>query len=194
MKVVNHLAILSVLLISGCNTIPAPLQVPETTPLVAFADARAMPAAHIGMQARWGGVIAEVKTLEQQTMLEIVSMELKDNARPRQKDSTEGRFRVYVNGLLDPVIYQQGRHVTALGVIAESETGLIGELEYLYPKLTANNVYLWKKINKIRVEPMHHPMWYSPYYWHFSPRYRYYSRPVHYSKPKPNVSKGSSTQ
>ncbi|WP_068547130.1 Slp family lipoprotein [Thalassotalea crassostreae] len=165
------------LMLGGCNTIPEPLRVSENTPLVDFSDVRAMPNNHNGMDVRWGGVIAEVKTLHNKTMLEVVRMDLASSTRPKVEDKTEGRFRIYADGLLDPIIFEKGRQVTVLGKVAPSETGKIGELEYQYPVVTSNHVHLWKVKTIIRVEQPN--IWHSPAYWHYRPTYRYYPAGYH---------------
>jgi len=168
---------LSIGVLSACSTVPQSLQVAEHDKLTAFADVRASiqsnqsPSVQ-GQLARWGGVIAKVTNNANDTMLEIVNFPLTGSSRPKQKDETQGRFRVYYAGLLDPVIYKEGRSITALGVVSTAEAGKIGEHEYLYPVLKASAVHLWKDIKQIDVRITHNPFWHTPSYWHYpSPIY-----------------------
>ncbi len=170
------------LLASGCVQIPDALQVDESTPLTEFAEVRNDAQQHVGTKARWGGVIAKVENRANNTMLEIVNFELKSSARPLVKDETQGRFRIYYNGLLDPVIYKKGRSITAVGNIAPSEQGMIGEHEYLYPVLNASALHLWKKVRKVDAYVFHQPFWYTPSLWH-NPR-PYYGGRYYYAQPK----------
>jgi outer membrane lipoprotein len=182
----KKLLLLSVFLLSACNSIPERLRVSETTPLVEFADVRQMYQGFEGMQARWGGLIAKVDVREKQTMMEVVNFDLEGSSRPKVADNTQGRFRVYIDGLLDPLLYKEGRSVTVLGTIEASESGLIGEQEYLYPRLKAEQVYLWKEIKEVRINTIHTPYWYYPHYWHYYPTRRVYVRPVVRTQSKVN--------
>ncbi len=169
--------IVTVLLVTGCSTIPDALQTPEDTVLTNFAQVRENTDSAQGNLARWGGVIAKVVNNADSTMLEIVHFPLKSSTRPKQDNHTQGRFRVYVSGLLDPVIYKEGRSITALGNIVSAEQGKIGEFEYTYPVLKASYVHLWKDIQKVDVSVTQDPFWHTPSYWYY-PRSYIYPRSV----------------
>lgn len=160
----------------GCSAIPENLRVAENTELVAFDDVRAQPTLFTNMQARWGGLVAKVDVKADHTQLEVVNMSLKDNSsRPKVEQQTAGRFRVKVPGLLDPIVFKEGRSVTILGIVEPSETGMIGEQEYLYPTLSvdsAKQVYLWKEIKEVKVDTFHSPYWMYPSRWHYYPSRR----------------------
>ncbi|XQW83778.1 Slp family lipoprotein [Thalassotalea piscium] len=162
-------------ILSACSNIPDKLQVAETTRLVPFESVKAETTANIGSSARWGGVIAKVTNNADNSMLEIVNFPLTTSARPKQKDETLGRFRVYFSGLLDPLIYKEGRSITALGTISAPEKGKIGEHEYLYPVLKAGYVHLWKNIQQVDVNIINSGYWGSSMYYNEP---RYYRRPT----------------
>lgn len=165
--------------LSACANIPDKLQVEESTTLIPFDSAKAEKEANIGNSARWGGVIAKITNNADNSLLEIVNFPLTSSARPKQKDETLGRFRVYFNGLLDPVIYKVGRSITAVGTISAPELGKIGEHEYQYPVLKAENIHLWKNIQQVDINVINSGYWGSPMFW--GPRYNersYYRRPV----------------
>ncbi|MEW6991096.1 Slp family lipoprotein [Colwelliaceae bacterium 6441] len=176
---------------SGCVNIPQSLRVGEDSKLTNFSDVRDNNAIHLGELARWGGVIASVKNNADNTMLEVVHFQLKSSMRPQQKDQTQGRFKVYFQGFLDPVIYKEGRSITAVGHIADKEAGTIGEHEYEYPVLKAKNVHLWKEIKQVDVNVMHQPFWYNPSLW-YSPR-PFYRSPFYRSYATPKSKSGHST-
>jgi len=173
------LAILMTLVISGCSTIPEKLRVSDNAPLVAFADVRAEPNVNTGLTARWGGVIAKVEVQKQRTLVEVVNFKLSSRAKPIQANETQGRFRFYKQGLLDPVIYKVGKSITVLGTVANSEQGKIGEQTYLYPVLNAEQVQLWKKTQRVNVNLTQQPFWYTPSYWNYYPTYPYSSVIIH---------------
>lgn len=172
-------AVLSLLLmLSACVHIPESLRVEEGVTLTNFLDVRDNGEAHLGSLARWGGVIAKIENNADTTMLEIVHFQLKSTTRPQQKDQTQGRFRVHYQGFLDPIIFKEGRSVTAIGNVAAKVEGKIGEHEYAYPVLNAKDVHLWKEIKQVDVRVTHNPMWYTPSLW-YHPRSLYRS-PIYY--------------
>ena len=176
--------LVSAIFITGCSAVPKALEVPESTALTNFSAAQDNANNEQGKQARWGGVIAKVTNNAKNSMLEIVHFPLKSSARPKQGDETQGRFRVYFSGLLDPIIYKEGRSITALGTVTSSEDGKIGEHEYNYPVLKASYIHLWKDIQKVNVSITQSPFWNTPSYW----------RHPHYSnQPRRVVIRKSST-
>jgi len=151
--------------LAACSSVPDKLSVADDALLIDYRQAKAEVNANIGFKARWGGVIARVENQAEKTMIEVVNLTLSPSAKPKQSQETEGRFRLYHKGLLDPVIYKQGKSITVLGTIAESESGKIGEQEYLFPVLHADAVHLWKDVQRVDVRVRHDPLWYmGPYY------------------------------
>lgn len=169
--------LISVIFTSGCSSVPQALQVAENTALTKFSAVRDNTNHAQGSLARWGGVIAKVSNNANNSMLEVVHFPLKSSARPKQSDKTQGRFRVYVTGLLDPVIYKEGRSITALGNVSSKEQGKIGEHEYTYPVLKASHIHLWKDIKQVDVNVTHNPFWYNPPYWR-DPYFSHYPKRV----------------
>ncbi len=174
--------LVSAMFITGCSAVPKALMVSEGTTLTNFSAVRENTNSEQGNLARWGGVIAKVTNNVNNSMLEVVHFPLKSSARPKQGDETQGRFRVYIAGLLDPIIYKEGRSITALGTVTSSEDGKIGEHEYHYPVLKASYIHLWKDIQKIDVRITQSPFWYTPSYWRY-PLYSTHPRRVIVRKP-----------
>jgi len=157
------------LLLSACSNIPEKLAVPDGTNLANYSTENVIE----GEQARWGGIIAKVENLPNKTRLEIVNFDLRNSLRPKQSNETKGRFRVYSDQLLDPMIYKVGKSITVLGVISAREQGKIGEHEYAFPVLQAKGIQLWKNIEQYNVQMLSDPFWDSPYlYPPFYPNYR----------------------
>lgn len=170
-------------LISACSTVPKNLQVTENTKLIEYSDASKNTNQLIGQKARWGGVIATIKHKEKQTLLELVQYETYDSSKPKPSDESLGRFRVYVDGFLEPKIYKQGRLVSVLGTLAASEKGKIDEQTVVYPVLKDVKIYLWPELKEAdRFDHWRDPFWpySSRWYWN---RYHYIQP---YYIPKPN--------
>lgn len=156
------------LILSACSTIPEQVRTMDEQILVSYADVKNDPAGKQAAKARWGGVIAEVENRKDYTVLEVVNFKLNHSTKPVSANESLGRFKVYYKGLLDPVIYQKGKSVTAVGVITTAEQGKIGELDYQFPVLMASGIYLWKETPKVNVrvnaDPLMSPF-YDPFYY-----------------------------
>ncbi|WP_448547805.1 Slp family lipoprotein [Thalassotalea fusca] len=172
-----QIAVVAILVgLTACSTLPDKLQTVEGETLALYAQTDSQYHKNLGKQARWGGVIADVTNLKDKTMLEIVYFPLASSGRPKVKNETEGRFRAYFNGFLDPMVYKKGKSVTVLGRVQEKVSGTIGEHEYQYPVLASTYVHLWKEIQQVDVRIQHQPLWFSPYHWHHP--YPYVRTPV----------------
>jgi outer membrane lipoprotein len=161
------ISLLLALLLSACVSVPEPLQVSEQTTLASYEEVLQSPQQYIGQTARWGGVIAAINNLKDKTRVEIVHFNLKESARPKVGQQSAGRFVVYINGLLDPMIYKVGTVVSTVGTIADVEQGKIGEFPYTFPVLMADSLYIWKKIERIDVDVVADPFWHAAPYWYY---------------------------
>jgi outer membrane lipoprotein len=90
----------------------------------------------------WGGVIVEVRNLEDSTWIEVVSYPLR-RQQPLSGGITDGRFLLRAPGFLDPVDHRVGRRLTARGRISGFEDGRIGEVLYRFPVLEVDELHLW---------------------------------------------------
>jgi len=132
------------------------------------------PKTYHGKMVIWGGVIVEAKNLKEGTLLEIVRKPVTSEERPRNVDRSDGRFLALYGGYLDVAIYTTGREVTVAGRIEGLKEKSLGEIEYTYPMISAEEVYLWppRKEKQYYISPYwhypywyHHPYRYDPWYW-----------------------------
>lgn len=165
--------VLTVLLLSGCAAVPDSIKVDERAPLIDYQQAASNPQGNADKTVRWGGVIAQVENLPDATMLEVVHYDLRSYGRPIVSDQSVGRFRVYVDGFLDPMVFERGRIVTFAGSLIGVEEGAVGEHKYLFPTIKSNGYHLWKDIDQVEVSTIH--LW--PYQSHFGYGWPY--GPVH---------------
>ena len=184
--------IVLVALTSACSVVPETLVVNDEANLADFERTQQNPLLNKGKQARWGGIIASTKVLKNTTEVEVVNFPLSSSAKPRQSKMSTGRFKLIYVGLLDPVIFKQGRSITAVGQVSDSLQGKIGEQDYQYPVINASYVHMWRDIQQVDVRVMHtNPYWYYPHYRHYYPRY-YYPVRVQSSTNSPSGSSQSS--
>jgi len=123
-----------------------------------------------GKMVIWGGVVVKAENLKEGTLLEVVQKPLNSEERPRDVDQSEGRFLALYKGYLDVAIYAEGREVTVAGRLTGIKEKLLGEIDYTYPVVTAQEVYLWPPRREI--EPYGYPHWYYyPYWWYYPYRF-----------------------
>lgn len=165
--------LLLALLMAGCSTFPDNLQLEDTAQLVIYEDAASKAEQVKGKMVRWGGAIAKVENKPESTIFEIVYYPLNGYGRPISDEESIGRFRVHVNGFMDPMVYQVGRLMTFTGQLNGLEKGLVGEHEYVFPTATVSAYYLWKNVQRIDVSGMYT----MPYhYWYGGFQNWYYPR------------------
>lgn len=144
--------------LSGCATIPTPLQgdyaasVPENPPATA-------------QKVRWGGQIIRIDNDAQHSCFEVLARPLDHRARPLQSDSSEGRFLACRAGFYDPAVFEAGREITVAGTLDGSELRKVGGYEYRYPRVAADVIYLWSEQSYARVTGSYgwDPFWYRPF-------------------------------
>lgn len=171
-------ALFIVLSIAGCASFPNAVQLPEETQTVPYEQVMADPENTKGQLAQWGGVVAKVENLPEQTMLEMVYYPLRTYGRPSVGKESIGRFRVYVKGFLDPMVYQEGRSMTFSGEVIGVEEGMVGEHKYMYPTLQAKGYYLWEEIEQVDVTTI--SVWPYSYWggWHRWNSWPYHQRVI----------------
>lgn len=139
----SYTLLLCLLLLGGCASVPDTLRPVSETALLPFADAGVVsPPA----EARWGGEIAAVRNQAQGSEIEVVQFQLNASGRPLKSDASAGRFRIRIPGFIDPVIYANGRLVTALGNFTGMEQGKVDAQPYSFPILETESVHLWPEI------------------------------------------------
>lgn len=162
-------------LLAGCSGVPEKIRkAPPDAP--SLAQVRQNPATYQGAKVRWGGTIAEVQNLQDETRVILVTRSLSSEGEPRQVDRSEGRFIAVFNAFLDPAIYSVNRSLTVVGTVVSSTEAKLGDMTYLYPVVQAEAHYLWPNPEPRcdYCDPFYDP-WY-PWYPYNYPwrRYPYY--------------------
>jgi outer membrane lipoprotein len=98
-----------------------------------------------GDEVLWGGTIVSSTNLENSTRLEVLAYPLDSAQLPETFANPTGRFLVAKQGYLETVDYSPGRLVTVKGTLTKTHEGQIGETEYTYPVVAADQLYLWPK-------------------------------------------------
>lgn len=162
-----------VFFLAGCSTLPDSLQMANESNLVTYPEVASSPEANADKLARWGGVIAHIENQADSTLVEMVHFPLRSYGRPSTSNESIGRFRVYVDGFLDPMVFKAGRSITFNGQVIGIEDGQVGEQQYRFPAIQASAYHLWQDIETVDIRgidvwPYHH--WHRwPYYHHTYP-------------------------
>lgn len=96
-----------------------------------------------GETVLWGGVILGFSNLPETSQIEVLAYPLDSAERPQLDKNPLGRFILLREGFLEPTVYMQGKLLSASGTIAPSQKGRIGESDYVYPVLNAQQIELW---------------------------------------------------
>lgn len=170
-KFIRASLLFAAICLAGCVGFPEKLEVAEPNKLVSYQDAASKADQVKGQTMRWGGAIAKIENKENHTVLEMVYYPLTGYGRPISDDESMGRFRIHVQGFMDPMVYQEGRLMTFTGELKGVEQGLVGEHKYVFPTADVKSYYLWKKLQRVDVSSVH--MWPSDYW------FNHYPRPYH---------------
>lgn len=96
-----------------------------------------------GQRVAWGGVVVNTKNLKDSTEIEVLGYPLAKDGRPNLRAAPQHRFLLVRQGYLESADYRNGRLVSAVGTVASTRKGMVGEAPYVYPVLQADEVYLW---------------------------------------------------
>jgi len=131
-----------------------------------------------GVTIRWGGVIANVNNLENDTWIEVVQLPLKSSGRPTDTDISPGRFLVKVEGFIDPAIYAAGREFTVVGILSGMTDGKVGDFDYKFPVVASQGYYLWpqQRDNNYYQAYLYPVSYWQPYLPYYYPIHGYYPR------------------
>lgn len=148
---------LAVLLLSltACASVPAPLQ----GQFAAITPQQAARERMIGEPVRWGGRIVAVDTFAKHSCFKVLGLRLDARGRPQPHDQSDGRFLACRAGFYDPELFKPGREVSITGRIEGVQIGRIGELDYPYPRVAADVIYLWPEQRQVDVIIERSPFW-----------------------------------
>jgi outer membrane lipoprotein len=145
---------------SACARPPAALR--GTFPPLGVRDAQQE--GQVGERVRWGGQIVATHPANDETCLEVVAKPLDREAHPMRTDQSDGRFLACAPGFYDPEVYAPGREVTVVGTVAGSEMRRVGGYQYRSPRLNAETVYLWPRIDPRAAYAYPYPYYDDPFW------------------------------
>jgi outer membrane lipoprotein len=152
-----------VLLIAECSPFSKVVR-QQVDERLTFTEVQRDPDRFIGKKVLWGGVIMETTNTQAGTLIKVRQANLDLETRPKNLDTSHGRFLVRYNGFLDPAIYVNGREITLAGEITGKEDIPLGETHYTYPVVRAEELHLWEKR---QIYPYYN--YYDPWFWNYYP-------------------------
>jgi outer membrane lipoprotein len=154
-----------VLALGACATAPITPEIEGQAMSVVFSDLAANPDQFKGQTVILGGQVIKAVPAPEGTVLTVLQTKTEGDERPEGPETSQGRFMAVSKGFLDPQIYAPGRQVTVAGTVAGKRVEKLGEIDYPYPLIEADQVYLW---------PRSEPRYYAPYwgpYWPWGSAY-----------------------
>jgi outer membrane lipoprotein len=133
----------AVTLFIGCAHVISQEVLKDVDRSVTFAQVVKTPDAYKGKTVLFGGAIIETINVADKSRIMVLQQPLGRRDRPAAGDVSEGRFIVTTQGFLDPAIYSQGRQITVAGRVVGKEQHPLGEIEYTYPVIEKEGLYLW---------------------------------------------------
>lgn len=150
----NLLLLVLGILLAGCARTPK-FDVSDVDVHLTPAQAVAQIDGVRGRKVQWGGIIISTRNLKDTTQLEVLAYPLDGDGRPQPRETPLGRFLALHSGYLESVDYAPGRAVTVIGRLQETRAGTVGEANYVYPVVTAEQLHLWAKPGE-HTEPRFH--------------------------------------
>ena len=95
-----------------------------------------------------GGVIVSSRYTEEGSLIEAIYVSVNSLGYLQPPSLLARRFlAVYPieKGVLDPVIYRQGKEISIAGIFLENRIGFIDDVSYTYPTFRIEEVYLWEQ-------------------------------------------------
>jgi outer membrane lipoprotein len=155
--------------LSGCAGVISEGVRGQVNDAVTLKAVRENPTNHIDEMTLWTGEIIGAKNEKEGTLIEILQKPADIDSRPKQGDTTEGRFLALYKGYLDVAIYKKGRDVTVAGRLKGQRILPLGEIEYTYPLIIIEEIHLWPERKKEDYPHSYHGhhLWAHPYWWYW---------------------------
>lgn len=118
------------------------------------------PDSYIGKKVLLGGNIVQTRNSPEQSDIEVVQKSIDSYGNLNTGDATLGRFIFRRRGFLEPEVYTKGRDVIGAGVIVGSQSGKIGDRDYLFPVIEPEELKLLQEYP----DTPYYPYYYDPFY------------------------------
>jgi len=159
MDFINHTRVLKwitpliLLWLAACASTISPEVLKDVDQNIRFEALLKNPDAFQGKTVLFGGDIIKTENYPDKTLILVFQLSLNSDKKPIGRDRSAGRFIVSVPGFLDPAIFQPGRQITVVGVVAGKEVRPLDDIDYTYPVIERRHFYLWQRESAIDAKP-----------------------------------------
>ena len=159
MDFINHkrmlewITLLILLWLAACASTISPEVLKDVDQSIRFEALLKDPDASQGKTVLFGGDIIKTENSPDKTLIVVLQRSLNSDKKPGGGDRSAGRFIVSVPGFLDPAIFQPGRQITVVGVVAGKEVRALDDIEYSYSVIDKRHLYLWQRKSAIDTGP-----------------------------------------
>ncbi|MEW6443164.1 MAG: Slp family lipoprotein [bacterium] len=136
------LAVVLACALGACGSVVSREFRKEAEPAVAPEALFQTPDAYQGRLVILGGEILSGRNTREATFIEVLSKPLDSRDRPKETDTTFGRFLVEYPGYLETAIYKPGREVTVAGRVLGTTKAVIDQREYTLPLIAPREIHL----------------------------------------------------
>lgn len=137
------LVIVAALAVGGCTAVISQESLETVDREVRFEQVLENPSAYRGTVMLLGGEIIETENMPNKTLIIVLQRPLGYRQEPYSEGESKGRFIVSAPDFLDPAIYRPRRKITVVGTVMGEQVRPLGELEYTYPVIEKQELYLW---------------------------------------------------
>jgi len=162
-------------LLSGCAHVISKDLRDKADRTITFKQVLQDPNAYVDKFTLWGGEIVQaINQKDGSTLVEVFHRPLGWRGEPKLTQSSDGRFLALAEKYLDPYLFRKGRKVTVAGKILGAKTRPLGEMDYRYPLLSGEQIYLWEEYYYpayypyTSYYPSYYDPWWGPYWWRFN--------------------------
>lgn len=95
-----------------------------------------------------GGTIISSRNTEEGSLIEAVFISVNSLGYPEAPSIVARRFLAVFpveRGILDPLVFRQGKDISFAGIFLENRIGFIDETSYTYPTFLIEDIYLWER-------------------------------------------------
>ena len=128
--------------ISSCATAPR-LDTTKVDSTVVPNEVNANANLFLNKTVHWGGQILEIKNLSDRSEVIVLGFPFDNYGTPDIDQKPIGRFILVKSGFLEPLDYRKGKIISAVGRVSGSSRGKVGETDYTYSLLSAQQIQLW---------------------------------------------------
>ena len=159
MDFINHKRVLEwitpliLLWLTACASTISPEVLKTVDQSISFEALLKNPDAFQGKTVLFGGDIVKTENYPDKTLILVFQLSLNSDNKPIRGDKSAGRFIVSVMRFLDPAIFQPGRQITVVGVVAGKEVRPLDDIHYTYPVIDRRHLYLWQRESAIDTGP-----------------------------------------